>query len=101
MIFENILETIGNTPLVKITRITPNKKVIICAKLEGFNPSGSIKDRIALKMIEQAEAEGDAKTCERLQNQLEKFEAKQLRLEERKAERPAVRAEKAWKKGQD
>ena len=58
MIFENILETIGNTPLVKINRINPNKKVIICAKLEGFNPSGSIKDRIALKMIEQAEAEG-------------------------------------------
>ena len=58
MIFENILETIGNTPLVKINRITPNKKVIICAKLEGFNPSGSIKDRIALKMIEQAEADG-------------------------------------------
>ena len=61
MIFENILETIGNTPLVKINRITPNKKVIICAKLEGFNPSGSIKDRIALKMIEQAEADGSLK----------------------------------------
>jgi cysteine synthase B len=58
MIFENILETIGNTPLVRINRLNPNKNVNIYAKLEGFNPSGSIKDRIALKMIEQAEAEG-------------------------------------------
>jgi cysteine synthase B len=57
MHFENILETIGNTPLVRINRLNPNKSVSICAKIEGFNPSGSIKDRIALKMIEQAEAE--------------------------------------------
>ncbi|MFH1589209.1 MAG: cysteine synthase A [archaeon] len=55
---ENILQTIGGTPLVKINRLNPNKKVTIYAKLEGFNPTGSIKDRIALKMIEQAEAEG-------------------------------------------
>jgi len=58
MIFENILETIGNTPLVKINRLNPNKNVAIYAKIEGFNPTGSIKDRIALKMIEQAETEG-------------------------------------------
>jgi len=58
MIFEDILQTIGNTPLVKINRLNPNKNVAIYAKLEGFNPTGSIKDRIALKMIEQAEAEG-------------------------------------------
>jgi len=58
MIYENILQTIGNTPLVKINRLNPNKNVTIYAKVEGFNPSGSIKDRIALKMIEQAEAEG-------------------------------------------
>lgn len=57
MHFENILETIGNTPLVRINRLNPNKNVSICAKIEGFNPTGSIKDRIALKMIEQAEAE--------------------------------------------
>ncbi|NCP61565.1 MAG: cysteine synthase family protein [Flavobacteriales bacterium] len=56
--FENILETIGNTPLVKINRLNPNKNVAIYAKIEGFNPTGSIKDRIALKMIEQAETEG-------------------------------------------
>ena len=55
---ENILGLIGNTPLVKINRIKPNPNVTIYAKLEGNNPGGSIKDRIALKMIEQAESEG-------------------------------------------
>jgi cysteine synthase B len=54
----NILEAIGNTPLVKINRLNPNPNVNIFAKLEGHNPTGSIKDRIALKMIEQAEKEG-------------------------------------------
>ena len=56
--YQNILQTIGNTPLVKINHLNPNPKVNIYAKLEGFNPTGSIKDRIALKMIQQAEAEG-------------------------------------------
>ncbi|MFA6461158.1 MAG: cysteine synthase A [Candidatus Woesearchaeota archaeon] len=56
--YENILQTIGNTPLVKINHLNPNSKVNLLAKLEGFNPAGSIKDRIALKMIEMAEAEG-------------------------------------------
>ena len=50
--YENILQTIGNTPLVKINLLNPNKNVTIYAKLEGFNPTGSIKDRIAVKMIE-------------------------------------------------
>lgn len=54
----NILETIGNTPMVRINRLTPNTDVNIFAKLEGFNPSGSIKDRIAIKMINDAEKEG-------------------------------------------
>ncbi len=58
MIYDNVLQTIGNTPLVKINRLNSRKNVTICAKLEGFNPTGSIKDRIALRMIEQAEAEG-------------------------------------------
>ncbi|MDP3015419.1 MAG: cysteine synthase family protein [bacterium] len=58
MIYENILQTIGNTPLVKINRLNPKKNVAIYAKVEGFNPTGSIKDRIALRMIEQAEIEG-------------------------------------------
>jgi cysteine synthase B len=55
---KNILDLIGNTPVVKIYNLNPNKKTTIYAKLEGNNPTGSIKDRIALKMIEQAEKEG-------------------------------------------
>jgi len=54
----NILELIGNTPLVRINKINPNPNTVIFAKLEGDNPGGSIKDRIALKMIQQAESEG-------------------------------------------
>lgn len=54
----NILETIGNTPLVKINKMNPNMNTTILAKVEGFNPTGSIKDRIALNMIQQAESEG-------------------------------------------
>ncbi|NLI74116.1 MAG: cysteine synthase family protein [Euryarchaeota archaeon] len=55
---EDILQTIGNTPLVRINKLNPNKNVTIFAKVEGFNPTGSIKDRIALSMIQQAESEG-------------------------------------------
>jgi len=56
--YKNILQAIGHTPLVRINKINPNQNVEIYAKIEGFEPSGSIKDRIALKMIEQAENEG-------------------------------------------
>jgi len=59
MIYGNILDTIGNTPIVKINKLNKNPDVPLYAKLEGFNPTGSIKDRIALKMIEQAEQSGD------------------------------------------
>jgi cysteine synthase B len=55
---QNILNTIGNTPLIKIEKLSPNPKVKIFAKLEGSNPTGSIKDRIALAMIEKAEKQG-------------------------------------------
>lgn len=58
---DNILGTIGGTPMVRINRLNPNPAVNIFAKLEGFNPTGSIKDRIALKMIEDAEADGRLK----------------------------------------
>jgi len=58
MIYENILELIGHTPMVKIKSLNSNKNVKVYAKLEGGNPGGSIKDRIALKMISQAEKEG-------------------------------------------
>ena len=54
-----ILEAIGNTPCVEIRRLNPNKRVTVLAKLEGFNPGGSIKDRIALSMIEGAERRGE------------------------------------------
>lgn len=54
----SILETIGSTPMVRINRLCPNPNVNIYAKLEGFNPTGSIKDRIAVKMINDAEREG-------------------------------------------
>ncbi|MBT4147963.1 PLP-dependent cysteine synthase family protein [Candidatus Peregrinibacteria bacterium] len=57
--YSNILETIGNTPMVKINNLNPNKKIAIYAKLEGQNPGGSIKDRIALGMIEAAENSGE------------------------------------------
>ena len=56
--YNNILETIGNTPMVRINHMNSKKNVELYAKIEGFNPGGSIKDRIALKMIEQAENEG-------------------------------------------
>lgn len=56
--YDNILDTIGNTPMVKINKLNTKKNVEVYAKIEGFNPGGSIKDRIALKMIEQAESEG-------------------------------------------
>jgi S-sulfo-L-cysteine synthase (O-acetyl-L-serine-dependent) len=55
---DSVLELIGRTPMVRIRRLNPNPRVRLFAKLEGFNPTGSIKDRIALKMIEQAEREG-------------------------------------------
>ncbi len=56
---KNILELIGETPIVEIRRLNPNPKVRILAKLEFFNPGGSVKDRIALKMIEDAEKKGE------------------------------------------
>ena len=58
MIKDNILETIGNTPMVRINKLCTKPGVNIYAKLEGFNPTGSIKDRIALRMVESAEQAG-------------------------------------------
>lgn len=57
-ICDNILEAIGETPLVRINRLNPNPNVQMLAKVEGFNPTGSIKDRIAMNMIEDAELNG-------------------------------------------
>jgi len=58
MVHASILELIGNTPMVDVSHLSPNPDVRIIAKLEGQNPAGSVKDRIALKMIEEAEADG-------------------------------------------
>jgi len=58
MWLNNILETIGNTPLIKINKITRNLPCTVLAKVEYFNPGNSIKDRMALKMLEVAEQEG-------------------------------------------
>ena len=57
----NILETIGNTPLVKINQITKEIPALVLAKVETFNPGNSVKDRMAVKMIEDAEADGRLK----------------------------------------
>lgn len=57
-IANNILETIGHTPMVRINRLFSKPGVEMYAKLEGFNPTGSIKDRIALRMVEEAERTG-------------------------------------------
>lgn len=57
--YKGILATIGNTPMVELQRLSPHPNVRVFAKLEGQNPTGSVKDRIALKMIERAEADGE------------------------------------------
>jgi [CysO sulfur-carrier protein]-thiocarboxylate-dependent cysteine synthase len=56
--FGSVVESIGNTPLVELPRLSPKPEVKIFAKLEGHNPTGSVKDRVAKAMIEAAEAEG-------------------------------------------
>jgi cystathionine beta-synthase len=55
---KNILETIGNTPLVKLNKVTAELDTLVLAKVETFNPGNSVKDRMAVKMIEDAEADG-------------------------------------------
>ena len=55
---ENVLELIGHTPLVKLHSVTEGIEATVLVKVEYLNPGGSVKDRIALKMIEEAEREG-------------------------------------------
>src|SRR5436309_6204471 len=59
----NILETIGNTPLVKLNKLTKDFPCDVYAKVEYFNPGNSIKDRMAVKMIEVAEQQGKLKAA--------------------------------------
>jgi len=58
---KNILETIGNTPMVKLNKLTEDIQALVLAKVETFNPGNSVKDRMAVKMIEDAEADGRLK----------------------------------------
>lgn len=61
-VFDNILQTIGDTPLIKLNKIAEDMPCPVWAKVEYFNPGHSVKDRMALKMIEDAEAEGKLKS---------------------------------------
>src|SRR5688572_33284268 len=58
---DSILDTVGETPLVRLSRIAAGLKPQVVAKVEYFNPGGSIQDRVALRMIEAAEADGRLK----------------------------------------
>lgn len=60
-VYNNILETIGNTPLVRLNRLTKDVKATVLAKVETTNPGNSVKDRMAVKMIEDAEKDGRLK----------------------------------------
>ncbi len=60
-VYDSILDCIGNTPLIKLNRITKDLKCTVYAKVEFFNPAGSIKDRVAKQIIEDYEAEGRIK----------------------------------------
>ncbi|GAA2905461.1 cysteine synthase A [Enterococcus pseudoavium] len=60
-IYNSILETIGETPIVKLANMTTDEMAQVYVKLESFNPGGSVKDRIALRMIEDAEKNGELK----------------------------------------
>ena len=59
--FDNILETIGNTPLIKLNKVTSEIEATVLAKVEYFNPGNSVKDRMAIKMVEDAEKDGRLK----------------------------------------
>jgi cystathionine beta-synthase len=61
MMYNNVLETVGNTPLIRINRITKDIPAAVYAKVEGFNPGNSVKDRIGIKMVEDAEKAGRIK----------------------------------------
>jgi cysteine synthase B len=64
--FENVLDTIGNTPLVDVSELSPNPRVRLFVKLEGVNPAGSVKDRAAKAMIEEAEKNGNLRPGQRI-----------------------------------
>lgn len=67
-IYDNILDTMGNTPLVRLNRVSHGVRCQIVAKVEYLNPGGSVKDRIGLAIIEDAEKHGKLKPVEQLSN---------------------------------
>ena len=69
-IYNSITELIGNTPIVKLNNIVPEDAADVYVKIEAFNPGSSVKDRIALRMIEDAEKAGTIKPGDILLNQL-------------------------------
>ena len=62
MVYQNILETVGRTPLVRINKLVGKDDATLIAKLESFNPCGSVKDRIGLSMIRAAEKDGSLRS---------------------------------------
>jgi len=64
--YDSVLDTIGNTPLVDISELSPNPRARILIKLEGVNPAGSVKDRAAKSMIEEAEKDGSLSPGQRI-----------------------------------
>ena len=64
--YDSVLDTIGNTPLVEISELSPNPRVRVLIKLEGVNPGGSVKDRAAKCMIEEAEKNGSLAPGQRI-----------------------------------
>ena len=61
-IYNSVLETIGKTPLIKLSRLTTGAKATILVKLESRNPGGSVKDRICISMVNEAEKQGTHQT---------------------------------------
>ncbi|MDQ1603535.1 MAG: cystathionine beta-synthase, partial [Actinomycetota bacterium] len=57
--YESLVDLVGNTPLVKLSKVASDVAPTVLAKVEYFNPGGSVKDRIALRMIEAAEQSGE------------------------------------------
>ncbi|HEY7270219.1 MAG TPA: cysteine synthase family protein [Dehalococcoidia bacterium] len=65
-LYRSLLDAVGNTPLVELQKLSPSREVRFFAKLEGYNPTGSVKDRIAKFMIESAERDGILKPGQKL-----------------------------------
>src|SRR5262245_65543523 len=95
---DSILDTIGDTPLVRIRRMNPEPGVVILAKLEGFNPMGSVKERIALRIVEEAKRRGELRAATTLVASIIGNTGIAMQLEVSEMRHPVVRT--AQKDGQ-